>query len=157
MTYVEAPDEYDGPGPSLFLAGGITGTFDWQAEVTKRLARLPLVILNPRRRNFPIDDPAAAKGQIAWEFRHLRRATAVLFWFPPETLCPIALFELGGRTMVPAQPLFVGTHPTYARRADVEIQLRLARPEVRVVSDVAELACQVEEWFTSRGDGQSAS
>jgi hypothetical protein len=115
-----------------------------------RLAGLPLVLLNPRRRNFPIDDPTAAGAQIAWEFRHLRRATAVLFWFPPETLCPIALFELGGRVMVSHQPLFVGTDPRYARRADVEIQLRLARPEVRVATDVVALAGQVEEWLANR-------
>ena len=149
MTHVEAPDEYDGPGPSLFLAGGIMGTFDWQTEIVNRLARLPLVILNPRRRNFPMDDPSAAEAQITWEFRHLRRATAVLFWFPPETLCPIALFELGSRVMVPHQPLFVGTHPAYARRQDVEIQLRLARPGVRVVIDISELARQVEDFFTN--------
>lgn len=144
--YVEAPEEYDGPGPSLFLAGGITGTFDWQADVSGRLADLPLVLLNPRRRNFPIDDPTAAEGQIGWEFRHLRRATAVLFWFPPETLCPIALFELGGRVQVREQPLFVGTHPGYQRRLDVEVQLRLARPEVRLASDTAELAGHVRAW-----------
>jgi hypothetical protein len=145
--YVEAPDEYDGPGPSLFLAGGITGTFNWQDDAAARLADLPLTILNPRRKNFPIDDPSAAEGQIAWEFRHIRRATALLFWFPPETLCPIALFELGARTMVPEQALFVGTHPDYQRRADVEIQLRLARPEVRVVSDLGGLAEQVRAWI----------
>jgi hypothetical protein len=149
-TYVEAPTEYDGPGPSLFLAGGISGTHDWQSEVVERLADLPLVLLNPRRRNFPMDDPSVAEGQIAWEHRHLRRATAVLFWFPPETLCPIALFELGGRTMVPEQPLFVGTHPDYQRRLDVVIQLKLARPEVTVTSDVAALADQVRSWLTCR-------
>jgi hypothetical protein len=150
MTYVEAPAMYDGPGPSLFLAGGISGAFDWQADVAGRLAGLPLTLLNPRRRDFPMDDPTAAEGQIAWEFCHLRRATAVLFWFPPETLCPIALFELGGRVMAPEQPLFVGTHPGYARRLDVEIQLRLARPEVRVATDTAELARQIETWFANR-------
>ena len=149
MQYVEAPDEYDGPGPSLFLAGGITGTFNWQDDVVARLADLPLVILNPRRKNFPMNDPAAAEAQIGWEFRHIRRATAVLFWFPPETLCPIALFELGGRTMAP-QPLFVGTHPDYRRRLDVEIQLKLGRPEVAVVSDIAALAEQVRAW-SNRG------
>lgn len=149
-TYVEAPAEYDGPGPSLFLAGGITGTFDWQADLVARLADLPLALLNPRRRNFPMDDPAAAGAQIAWEYRHLRRAAAVLFWFPPETLCPIALFELGGRTQVCAQALFVGTHPDYQRRRDVEIQLGLARPEVAVVSDPAALADQVRAWCAAR-------
>jgi hypothetical protein len=146
-TVVEAPAEYDGPGPSLFLAGGISNTTDWQTDVIGRLSHLPLALLNPRRTNYPWHEPSAAAAQIEWEFRHLRRATAVLFWFPPETLCPIALFELGGRIMVPEQPLFVGTHPDYARKLDVEIQLRLARPEVRVVTRVDELARQVGDWF----------
>ena len=149
MRYVEALAEYDGPGPSVFLAGGISGTFDWQADVVARLADLPLVVLNPRRRDFPMDDPTAAQAQIEWEFRHLRRATAVLFWFPPETLCPIALYELGGRAQVCEQPLFVGTHPDYQRRLDVDVQLKLARPEVTVVSDTAALARQVREWFAT--------
>ena len=147
MTYIEAPDAYDGPGPCLFLAGGISGTHDWQTELVSLLADLPLVLLNPRRRNFPMDDPSAAQAQIEWEFRYLRRATAVLFWFPPETLCPIALFELGERIAEPKQTLFVGTHPDYKRRLDVEIQLKLARPEVAVASGVAALAEQIREWF----------
>ena len=96
------------------------------------------------------NDPAAAPAQIEWEFRHLRRATAVLFWFPRETLCPIALYELGGARCVREQPLFVGTHPDYQRQLDVVVQLRLARPEVTVVSDTAALAEQVREWFADR-------
>jgi hypothetical protein len=146
MTYIEAPDEYDGPGPSLFLAGGISGTHDWQTELVALLADLPLVLLNPRRRNFPMDDPSAAQAQIEWEFHHLRRATAVVFWFPPETLCPIALFELGGRIAEPRQALFVGTHPDYKRRLDIEIQLKLARPEIAAVTDIAALAEQIRAW-----------
>ena len=146
MNYIEAPDEYDGPGPSVFLAGGISGTHDWQTELVALLADQPLALLNPRRRNFPIDDPSAAEGQIAWEFRHLRRATAVAFWFPPETLCPIALFELGGRIAESKQALFVGTHPDYKRRLDIEIQLKLARPEIAVVTDIATLAGQIRVW-----------
>lgn len=149
MTYIEALAEFDGTEPSLFLAGGISGTFDWQADIVARLADLPLVVLNPRRKNFPINDPAAAPAQIEWEFRHLRRATAVLFWFPHETLCPIALYELGGRALVREQPLFVGTHRDYQRRLDVEVQLKLARPEIAVVSDTAALANQVREWYRS--------
>lgn len=147
MTYIEALTEYDGAEPSVFLAGGISGTFDWQADVIARLADLPLVLLNPRRRDFPMGDPAAAPAQIEWEFRHIRRATAVLFWFPPETLCPIALYELGGRALVREQPLFVGTHPEYKRRLDVEVQLKLARPDVAVVSDTNALARQVRDWL----------
>jgi hypothetical protein len=150
MTYIEAPSEYDGKGPSVFLAGGISGTHDWQGELVSLLADLSLVLLNPRRRNFPTDDPDAAEGQISWEFRHLRQATAVVFWFPPETLCPIALFELGGRIAESKQPLFVGTHPDYQRRLDVRIQLKLARPDVAFASDIRQLAEQVRAWATSR-------
>jgi hypothetical protein len=110
------------------------------------LADLPLALLNPRRENYPWDDPAAAEAQIGWEFRHLRRATAVAFWFPPETLCPIALFELGGQVRAAHQPLFVGTDPGYGHRLDVEVQLRLARPEVTAADSVAALAVQVRAW-----------
>jgi hypothetical protein len=114
--------------------------------MARNLADLPLTILNPRRRNFPMNDPTAAAAQIAWEHRHLRKAGAVLFWFPSETLCPITLYELGAWSMS-AKPLFVGTHPDYQRRLDVEIQTRLARPEVRVVSSLNDLAQQVRDWY----------
>jgi hypothetical protein len=151
---VEAPEEYHGPGPSLFLAGGITGTEDWQQILIGYLSgnALPLVLLNPRRKNYPWHEPAAAEEQIAWEYRYLRKATGVVFWFPAETLCPIALFELGGRVLVKEQPLFVGTDPDYARRLDVEIQMKLARPEVAVVSDLAALGRQVQDWLVRGGE-----
>ena len=94
-----------------------------------------------------MDDPSAAEVQIRWEFDHLRRASARLFWFPSATLCPIALFELGAWSMG-REPLFVGVDPLYARRADVETQLRLARPDVQVVYSTRDLAAQVRDWFS---------
>jgi hypothetical protein len=146
MKYIEAPAEYHPDGkPSIFLAGGITACDDWQARMAAMLSRLDLVVLNPRRKNFPIDEPAAAEEQIRWEFRHLRRATARLFWFPSATLCPITLYELGSSSMTRV-PLFIGADPSYARRQDVEIQTRLVRPEVRVVSSLEELAQQVQRF-----------
>lgn len=145
MKYFEALTEFAGAGPSLFLAGGITACDDWQRRAAAALADLPLAVLNPRRANFPINDPSAAATQIEWEHRHLRRATALLFWFPPETLCPITLYELGAWS-VSAKPLFVGTHPDYQRRQDVVIQTRLARPEVEVVTSLDDLFRQVRRW-----------
>src|SRR4051794_13020942 len=112
MRYIEAPTEYAGTGASVFLAGGITGCGDWQRELAELLAKSDLVVLNPRRRNFPIEDPTAAEQQIRWEFRQIRRATARLFWFPPPTLCPIALYELGAWSTRP-DPLFVGVDRAY--------------------------------------------
>src|SRR5262249_54129317 len=96
---------------------------------------------------FPIDDPGAAEEQIRWEFEHLRKADAILFWFPGETLCPIALYELGAWSMTD-KPLFVGTHPAYARRQDVLIQTRLARPDVPVTESLADLAALALSWWS---------
>jgi hypothetical protein len=46
-------------------------------------------------KNFSMNDPTASKDQIQWEFEHLRKADTILFWFPKESICPIALYELG--------------------------------------------------------------
>jgi hypothetical protein len=35
--------------PAVFLAGGITGCPDWQAELVRMLADVPVALLNPRR------------------------------------------------------------------------------------------------------------
>jgi hypothetical protein len=151
----EAP-EYPVIGPEqrhtkkLFLAGGITDCPDWQAEVIADMEErdLDLIVFNPRRADFPIGDVSAAEKQIQWEHDYLREAQAILFWFPCETLCPIVLYELGTWTMQP-KPIFVGIHPDYQRRQDVEIQTWLARPQVPIVYDLAELVRQVRDWVRS--------
>jgi hypothetical protein len=143
MKYIEAPEEYTGRSPSVYLGGGISDCENWQGRMVELLAGVDLIVLNPRRANFPIDDPSAAREQIEWEFRHLRRATVKLFWFPPQTLCPITLFELGAWCATVA-PLVVGADPAYQRREDVLIQLELARPDVRVLDRLEDLAEQVQ-------------
>lgn len=148
MIYIEAPAIYkprDGD-TSLFLAGGISDCPGWQFELTKMLQDTDLVVVNPRRIDFPMDDPDAAAQQIEWEYRHQRKASAILFWFPPQTLCPITLYELGAWSMT-NKPLFVGVHPDYKRRRDVEIQTGLARPEVEVMYSLADLVAQVMDWI----------
>ena len=153
MEYVEALEEYrPGSLPAVFLAGGITGCPDWQREAVGLLRGEAVVVLNPRRAAFPINDPEAGPGQIEWEHRHLRLADAVLFWFPRETLCPIALYELGAWSMT-RKPLFVGVHPDYPRRQDVELQTGLARPDVAVVYSVTDLAEQVRRWLRAGRGG----
>ena len=133
MQYIQAPSEWTGEGASVFLAGGITGTRNWQAEAMEALRDSAWTVFDPRRGNFPIADPSAAEEQINWEYRYLRRADLVAFWFPSETVCPIALFELGGCVRA-GTPLVVGADPNYQRLLDLEIQLRLARPDVTVIT-----------------------
>src|SRR5262249_61438365 len=101
------------------------------------------LVLNPRREQFPIEDPDAAFAQIAWEHQALRAAGAIVFWFPRETVCPIALYELGAWSMTQRR-IFVGAHEAYPRRLDIEIQTRLARPDVSTsAATVAALADEV--------------
>lgn len=135
--YVEAPTEYADPKPAVFLAGGITGCPDWQAEAYDALAHLPIAVLNPRRADFPIHDPNAAPAQIGWEYRHLRRADVVAFWFPDSgpVVQPIALYELGAHA-ASGKPIAVGTDPGYVRRSDVVLQLRHVRPGLIVHDDL---------------------
>lgn len=154
MDYVEAPNpvpEHLRSRPSLFLAGGISGCPAWQHDLRDLLQDTDLTLLNPLRAAFPMGDPASAREQIEWEHAHLAAASAISFWFPCETLCPITLFELGAWSYWRSdshepKPLFVGVHPDYARRQDVEIQLALARPEVQVVLSLEALAAQVKQW-----------
>jgi hypothetical protein len=143
MKYIEAPNDFDLNGrEGIFLAGGITNCPDWQKEMTTLLNGIYATLLNPRRANFPIGNPNAAKVQIKWEHDALRRAHSILFWFPCETLCPIVLYELGAWSMT-SKPIYVGVHPKYERRQDVKIQTSLVRPEVSIVYSLDALAGQV--------------
>ena len=146
MKYVEAPDEFWGNEKSLFLAGGITGCPDWQQEVVEALKDELITLLNPRRKSFPIEDPTASLEQIKWEYRYLRKASAISFWFPHETLCPIVLYELGAWSMTD-KLIFVGVHPEYKRRTDVEIQTNLVRPEVEICYSIQDLIWQILHWI----------
>lgn len=83
------------PSVDLFLAGGITNCPDWQAEAIRLLGNQDIVVASPRRNRLLTSEGAEAACQIRWEYEFLKRARVVLFWFPKESLCPIALFELG--------------------------------------------------------------
>lgn len=144
-----APEKCASDGIKLFLAGGITGCPNWQKDAISYLEDTDLILLNPRRDNFPIHDPNAAFEQILWEYEHLRLADAILFWFPKETLCPIVLYELGAWSMT-QKPIFVGVHEDYARKNDVVIQTSLARPEVYVWHDLWTM-CRVVKYFVPGG------
>lgn len=141
MKYIEAPDDWIEPGKGVFLAGGISGCPDWQAEMFKMLGELmpnDWTAINPRRKVF--DQSVTGEEQIDWEYIHMRRATAISFWFPCETLCPIVLFELGTWLMRPDKPIFIGAHPEYKRMIDITQQIKLARRELIIEPSLERLA-----------------
>lgn len=141
VTYVEAPEYYRPrltDPPAVFLAGGITGVERWHDHAVEVLlsAGMPLVVLNPSRRDFPIDDPSAAWEQVSWEQHHLHLpSTITLFWFPAcdraVTVQPIALFELG-QALGEGRRIVVGAHPEYPRALDVRMLVQLNRPGLPV-------------------------
>lgn len=144
-NYIEAPEIYirgdlredDAAEVSIFLAGGITGCPDWQEKAVRALTP-KYVVLNPRCKDFPTHDPSAARTQIEWEFQHLRKADVILFWFPPETLCPIVLYGLGAWTVMQHKALVIGVDYDYARRQDVLIQTHLVRPKQTIYDTLEE-------------------
>lgn len=139
---VTAPEDFNYVY-GLFLAGGITGTGNWQLDMVDLLKKENLdssiTMVNPRRDNFDTSDSAVEREQITWEHRNLAFCSAVLFWFTPETLCPITLFELGKMSQCKGN-LYVGCHPDYKRVRDVKIQMELARKDVTVVDSLEALA-----------------
>jgi hypothetical protein len=151
MKVVQCPAVYTKPRlKSLFLAGGISNCPEWQDEfigIMSELSGIPydFTLINPRREDFDVANPRQSSDQIAWEYAHLQDADAISFWFPKETLCPITLFELGSAIRNPYKPIFVGCHPEYARRFDVEHQLSIVRPEVVVVDSLELLALEIKK------------
>ena len=138
MRIVESPDPYKAVRgeTDLFLAGGITNCPDWQAEMLKKL-KGDIVVYNPRRANFPIDDPNAAKEQITWEYNRLKVAKEILFWFSRGSLNPIVLFGYGmwGLSKWSSKKIFIGVDPEYERKQDVYIQTELVRDDYRLIGN----------------------
>lgn len=155
-----APDLLPADEPqtyTVFLAGGITGCWEWQTEAIRLFSsmsdRLPpgvtLNLLNPRRENFPKDDPDAAKEQIWWEQRAIEAADTVLFWFTKDTVQPIVLLELG-RVMERAaySQMAVGVEKGYVREQDVLLQVWYRHPLLTIHDNLADVVASAIDHYT---------
>lgn len=142
MKYIEAPDDFQWNEKSLFVAGWISNCPDWQKEFIAYFRDTSLALINPRRYDFDVTNPDMEEEQITWEHVHLEKSDAISFWFPKETLCPITLFELWKYAKSNKQ-LFVGVDPDFQRKRDIEIQMRLIRPEIKIHYTIEALAKDV--------------
>lgn len=93
-----APDQR----PRLFLGGSIDmgNAPDWQAEMTRALADMNVVILNPRRPDWnPAWKPEASepefRRQVEWELAALEASDVIVIYFAPGSQSPISLLEMG--------------------------------------------------------------
>ena len=151
MKVITAPQDYEPQEHDIlcFLAGGITNCDDWQKEVIECLQYVnpgTLIVFNPRREDFPIHDPIAAKEQITWEFENLNKADIFSMYFcSGESDQPICMYELGRHLerMIKDYPyieiadrIVVSVEDGYRRKNDVIIQTKLAleRPDYRFVT-----------------------
>lgn len=148
MLHIRSPERYRvTQRPSLFLAGGITGCPDWQRSAERLLRNSPGILLNPRREQWPdCPEDDLERTQVQWEHEYLMSADAHAFFFPPDTFCPITLFELG-KILIRQKPLFVAIDPGYKKRKNVVIQLSIVRPEVKIVPNIDLMARQVQKWI----------
>lgn len=130
----------------LFLAGGITDCPDWQSTIINNLIDVPnLTIYNPRRTDFPIDDPKASEEQITWEYNHLRDADIIIYWFSRGSINPIVLYELGKWGTSTDKPIYIGIDKDYTRSIDVEVQTKLSNPHTSIVYSLDEISELVKE------------
>lgn len=158
ITLFNAPEEYDydelgGIIPKkvtkIFLAGGITGCRNWQDDCLRELDSIcheeNIWVYNPRREHFDVKNPLASIEQVGWEFKHLEEMDIFSMYFcaSETSVGPICLYELG-RYLCRMQMRFpdswrkrivISVEDGYSRWRDVNIQLDLAAPDLRVAFD----------------------
>ena len=104
-------------------------------------------MFNPRRENFPIHDPNAANEQIKWEYDKLKESDMIIFWFSRGSLNPIVLYELGMWGNSRDIPIIIGIDEGYERKQDVEIQTKLAKPDVLTVYNLDDMVSSMIDVF----------
>lgn len=146
MKLVQTDSDWTGAGTDkgLFLAGGISNCTDWRKILLDMLKETDLTILNPRRDVWAgtLDEEYE---QVSWEYSHMMRADAILFWFPKESVCPIALFELGAWLWRPKKK-FIGIEPGYPKEANLMAQISLENSATCAARTLDGLAERVKTW-----------
>ena len=134
----------------LFLSGRISpsssGPQTWQDELTARLQHLPLMILNPLRRDWDssweadISFPPFVE-QVNWELDGLEAADIVVVYFSPTSDSPITLLEFGITVAEKAEKVICWCPEQYSKRGNVEIVC--GRRGVRVLESIDEVVDEV--------------
>ena len=97
--------------PKLYLVGD---TNDWQKTVTQ-LIHKKFTILNQENEMFNVE----------WENKMLKDSNIILFWFPKDTNCSIALYHLGIWSSQTLVPIIIGIHPEYKLRTELIKRINL--------------------------------
>ena len=141
ITVVTAPERIEFPKDcvKVFLAGGIQKCDEWQQKVIDLFKTngesKNVYLMNPRRENFPIDDPNASYEQIKWEFDMLEQCDLfTMLFLDSESDQPICFYELGRNIEKMKQRfpedwmyrIVINCDDNFKRKNDVIIQTMLA-------------------------------
>lgn len=152
----------------LFMAGGISGCWNWQdalyQAVAYHLDRLlptgweldnkPFTIASPRRAHGLEKDGNAAAEQIAWEYAAMSRTAFTSFYFTRDTVQPITLLELGKHLSQPWGNHITACEIGYERAFDVYTQTTLSLEDATLNPGVESRAYgwPLTEAATKRGE-----
>lgn len=100
---------------------------DWQSKLVAHLdqvARLDLVILNPRRADWDSSweqsiECREFREQVQWELSAQETADVIAMYFDPQTKAPITLLELG--LFAASGKVIVCCPAGYWRRGNIEV------------------------------------
>lgn len=142
MRYLEPPNylnlsEYT---KSVFLAGSVGSKENWREDLGARITdESDLMIFSPYVKNF--DNKKISEQELTeWENYHLNKASIVVFWFSWETFAPISLLELGLHIN---KNLVVGCDLDYLKRDNLEIQLSIHRPDLKIAYDLKDVLKEI--------------
>lgn len=129
--------------PKVFLAG--CANTDWRKEFVQYFKQTPCVFYDPKRDHWDIHDPKFADEQIRWEYKNLREADIIVYWFNAGSVCPITLLEYGMWGLAKGTIIVVGVTDDYEKRNDIYIQTKLARPDIGIVNNLEALSFELKD------------
>lgn len=139
--------------PRIFLGGSIDmgRAADWQAELTRALGDLDVVILNPRRPDWnpawkPIAEEPEFRRQVEWELAALEASDIIVMYLAPGSQSPISLLETGLHAR--GGKLILLCPEGFWRKGNVDITA--ARYGIEQVATMDELTAAVRRRVTNR-------
>ena len=81
--------------------------------------------------------------QIVWEFKHIRDADLVAFWFSKGLMDSMVMYNLGMWGNSTDRMLFVGVDPDYELKSDVLYQTMIARSDISIVMSLEDMSNQI--------------
>jgi hypothetical protein len=136
----------------VFLGGSIANgeAPNWQDDIAKHLADLPVYIFNPRRVDWdPNADNESKNAQIAWEFDGQINADIIIYYFDPNYSNPVTLLEFGLFSRRNNVSVIVYCPPEYPYHLNVKYTCKLTGPGTSCFATVDEAVAKLREEIVS--------